>query len=203
MLASAEKAEHEPGRTNNAVTRSVTGLGLNAPELWPFIEHRAESIRLQLEGKQVGFKPDFRNPKRVLIEWASLTVAAVTFMDAADSDGDRRLSDTEVKTAIKRLLAGANLPANGALDRTNALAAIDKLLTEDLRRRIPAKAWADWLFTIADTNHDDHVTAQEMFVAYKRFQAGSDADRDGMMDGRDLIEALSAAGAPRDPDPRR
>src|SRR5205823_14190157 len=126
ILIPAHNADRESGRTNNAVTRSVTGLGLNAPDLWPFIERRADSIKLQLEGKQPGFKPDFRNPKRTLAEWASLTVAAVTFMDAGDTDGDRRLTDTEIKAAIKRLLTEANLPANGSLDRTNAVAAIDK-----------------------------------------------------------------------------
>ncbi len=206
VLASAEKAEHQVelgGRTNNAVTRSATGLGLNAPELWWFIERRAESIKLQLEGKQAGFKPDFRNSKRTLAEWAPLTVAAATFMDAADTDGDRRLSDPEVTAAIRRLLAAASLPADGSIDRTNAVAAIDKLITDDLRRRVPAKAWADWLFTIADANKDERVSAQEMFATYKRFQGGSDADRDGLMDGRDLIEALGAAGAPRDPNPAR
>ena len=89
------------------------------------------------------------------------------------------------------------------MDRTNAVAAIDKVITDDLRHRVPAKAWADWLFGIADSNKDDRLTADEMFATYKRFQTGSDADRDGRMDGRDLIEALSAAGAPRDPDPAR
>jgi hypothetical protein len=203
VLAAAANAEHESGRGDNSVTRSVTGMGLNAPDLWWFIDRRAESIRLQLEEKQTGFKPDFRNPKRTLVEWAPLTVAAVTFMDTADTDGDRRLDDGEVTAAIKRLFATAGIPANGAMDRTNTVAVLDKVMTEDLRRRVPAKAWADWIFTIADANKDNRVSAQEMFDAYHRFQAGSDADRDGRMDHRDLIEALGAAGAPRDPEPGR
>jgi hypothetical protein len=178
-------------------------MGLNAPELWPFIERRTESVRLQLEGKQAGYKPDFRNPKRVLAEWAPLTVAAVTMMSAADTDGDRRLSDAEVMAAIKRLLAAANIPAEGSMDLPTANAVIEKIMPDDLRRRVPAKAWADWLFAIADENKDGRVSAEEMFAAYHRFQGGSDRDRDGLMDGRDLIEALGAAGAPRDPDPAR
>jgi spore coat protein H len=199
VLAAASKAEQEPGRSgSNATPRSVTGMGLNAPELWSFIERREESIRLQLEGKQAGFKPDFRNPQRNLAEWAPLTRAAVIFMDGADTDGDRRLSDAEVLAAIRRILAGANLPAQGSLDRATAVAVIDKSMPEDLRHRVPAKAWADWMFGIADANKDERVNAQEMFATYRRFQSGSDADRDGQMDGRDLIEALGAAGAPRD-----
>lgn len=203
VLAAADQAARDTGRIDNPTPRPVTGMGLNPPELWPFIERRTESVRLQLEGKQAGFKPDFRNPKRVLIEWAPLTVAAVTFMTAADTDGDRRLSEAEVMAASKRLLAAANVPEDGALERPTALAAIEKVLTDDLRRRVPAKAWADWLFAIADANNDGRVSAQEMLEAYRRFQSGSDRDRDGLMDGRDLIEALGAAGAPRDPDPAR
>jgi spore coat protein H len=203
VLAAAEKAERDTGRVSNSTPRSVTGMGLNAPELWPFIERRIESIRLQLEGKQPGFKPDFRNPKRVLDAWAPLTVAAVTFMDAADTNADRRLSDPEIATAIKRLLATANLPADSSVDRSNAVAVIDKLIPDDLRRRVPAKLWTDWLFTSSDANKDDRLSAEEMLATYRRFQSGSDADRDGLMDNRDLIEALSAAGAPRDPDPAR
>jgi len=203
VLAAAAQAERDTGRTNNPVTKSVSGLGLNAPELWWFIEKRTESIQRQLRGEETGFKPEFSNPKRVLAEWASLTVAAGAFMKAADADGDRRLNDDEVKKAVTRLLANANLPPDGAMDRTNAVVAIDAALTDDLRGRVPAKAWADWVFTIADANKDERVSAKEMFDAYKRFQSGSDADRDGRMDGRDMIEALSGAGAPRDPNPTK
>jgi spore coat protein H len=203
VLEAAEKAAREAGSLGNTNTRSASGMGLNAPELWPFIERRMESIRLQLEGKQAGFKPDFRNPKRVLDQWAPLTVAAVTFMNAADTDGDRRLSEAEVTAAINRLLVAANIPAEGSMDRPTALAVIEKLMPDDLRRRVPANAWADWLFAIADENKDGRVNTQEMLAAYRRLQSSSNADRDGLMDGRDLLEALGVAGAPRDPDPMR
>jgi len=202
VFESAAQAARDAGGSNTN-TISASGMGLNAPELWSFTERRMESIRLQLDGKQAGFKPDFRNPKRTLAEWAPLTVAAVTFMTAADTDGDRRLSDSEVTAAIQRLLAEANLPADGSIDRPTAVTVIDKLMPDDLRRRVPASAWADWLFTIADVNKAGRVNAQEMLAAYRRFQSGSDADRDGLMDGRDLVEAMGAAGAPRDPDSLR
>lgn len=203
VLEEADKAARDAGSLGSTNTRSASGMGLNAPELWPFIERRMESIKLQLEGKQVGFKPDFRNPKRTITEWAPLTVAAVTFMTAADTDGDRRLSEAEVTSAIKHLLAAGNSPAEGSMDRPTALAVIEKLMPDDLRRRVSAKAWTDWLFTIADANNDGRVSPEEMLAAYRRFQSGSDRDRDGLMDGRDLLEALGAAGAPRDPDPMR
>lgn len=203
VLAAADKAARDAGSVGSTNTRSASGMGLNAPELWPFIERRMESIQLQLEGKQAGFKPEFRNPKRTLAEWAPLTVAAVTFMTAADRDDDWRLNDAEVTIGLNQLLAAAKVPAEGSLDHPAAVTAIEKLLPADLRRRVPAKAWGDWLFAIADTNKTGRVNAPAMVAAYRRFQSGSDADRDGLMDGRDLLEALGAAGAPRDPDPMR
>jgi hypothetical protein len=124
-------------------------------------------------------------------------------MTAADTDGDWRLNDAEVTAAIKRLLVAANLPADGSMDRPTTIAVIEKLMSDDLRRRVPAGAWADWLFVIADANNDGRVSPEEMLAAYRRLQIGSDRDRDGLMDGRDLLEALGAAGAPRDPDPTR
>ena len=203
VLDAAEKAARAAGGSANTNARSVTGMGLNAPELWTFVEQRMESVRLQLEGKQAGFKPDFRNPKRVLADWAPLTVAAVTFMTAADADGDWRLSEPEIMVAIKGLLAAGDVLAEGSMERAKAEVVIEKLMPEDLRRRVPPKAWADWLFAIADENKDGQVNAQEMLAAYRRFQSGSDRDRDGMMDGRDLLEAMGAAGSPRDPNPTR
>jgi spore coat protein H len=201
VMDAAEKANHASGRVGNPTTRPVTGTWPIAPELWPFIEMRAEWIRLQLEGNAIGFKPDFREPKRTLLEWAAHTVAAVAFMDGADLDHDRRLSDSEIMAAAQRLLAAGNVPPDGSIDHAAAIAALDKLMSEDLRRRVPAKAWADWLFAIADGNKDGRVSAAEMLAAYKRFQASGDTDRDGLMDGRELVEQMGGAGAPRDPDP--
>jgi spore coat protein H len=203
VLEAADQAARDTGSVGNTNTRSASGMGLNAPELWPFLEQRIESIRLQLDGKQAGFKPEFRNPKRVLAEWAPLTVAAVTFMTAADTDGDWRLSGAEVMAACKRLWAAAGTSPESSLDRPTAVAVIEKLMPDDLRRRVPATAWADWLFAIADPKSTGRVNAQDTLAAYRRFQSNSDPDRDGLMDGRDLLEALGAAGAPRDPDPMR
>ncbi|MDB6029840.1 MAG: hypothetical protein JWM16_178 [Verrucomicrobiales bacterium] len=203
VLEAADKAARTTGKSGTTNLVSASGMGLNAPELWQFVERRAESIRLQLDGKEIGFKPEFSNPKRTLVEWAPLTVAANTFMSAMDTNHDWRLSDAEVMDASKRFLAAGNIPADGSMDLAGCIAVIEKIMPEDLRRRVPAKAWGEWLFAISDANKDGRVTVQELFGAYRRFQSGSDADRDGMMDERDLIEALGAAGAPRDLDPGR
>src|ERR1044071_10474019 len=144
VLEAADKAARDAGSLGHTNTRSASGMGLNAPDLWPFIERRTESIRLQLAGKEAGFKPEFNNPKRVLAEWAPLTVAAVTFMTAADTNGDHRLSDPEVMHAIRQLFSAAKVPAEGAMDPSTAQMVIDKLIPEKLRRRVPPKARADW-----------------------------------------------------------
>jgi hypothetical protein len=203
VMESAERATREAKRINSPTTQPAVGSWPLAPDLWPFLEARAEWIRLQVEGSAVGFKPDFRNPKRTLVEWAPLTVAAVTFMDAVDQDGDRRLTDDEVKGAIARLFEAANLPEQSVLDATMLAATLERIMPEELKRRVPAKAWADWMVALADSNRDGHVSAAELFAVYRRFQSSSDADRDGRMDGRELVEAMGGAGTPRDPDPMR
>jgi hypothetical protein len=203
VLDAADKATRDSRRIGNPTTQPAVGSWPVAPDLWPFLDMRAEWIRLQIEGNAVGFKPDFRNPKRTLDQWAAHTVAAVAFMDAVDQDDDRRLTDDEVKAAIVRLFAAANLPEQSVLDATMLAATLDCLLPDDLKKRVPAKAWATWIIAIADTNKDGHVSAAELFAAYHRFQTSNDADRDGLMDGRELVEQMGAANAPRDPDPLR
>jgi hypothetical protein len=108
-----------------------------------------------------------------------------------------------VKGAIVRLFAAANLPEQSVLDATMLAATLDRLMPEDLKKRVPAKVWADWIMGIADANKDGHVSAVELSAVYRRFQANGDTDRDGMMDGRELVEQMGAANAPRDPDPLR
>jgi Ca2+-binding EF-hand superfamily protein len=151
----------------------------------------------------VGFKPDFRNPKRTLAEWAGNTEAAVEFMDSVDTDGDRRLNDEEVKEGIKKLFEAASLPEQSVLDATMLAATLERMMPAELKKRTAAKAWADWMVAVADVNRDGHVSAGELFGVYQRFQRSNDADRDGMMDGRELVEQMGSAGAPRDADPLR
>jgi len=203
VVSSADKAARDAKRVGSPTTQPAIGSWPVAPELWPFVEKRAEWIRLQVEGNAMGFKPDFRNPKRTLAEWAGNTVAAVAFMDSIDADGDRRLNDEEVKGGIKKLFESASLPEQSVLDATMLAATLERMMPEELKKRVPARAWADWFVAVADVNRDGHVSAGELFGVYQRFQGSNDADRDGMMDGRELVEQMGSAGAPRDPDPLR
>jgi hypothetical protein len=199
----AGKATSAANRVGHPTTRPVDGMGLTTPELWPFIEKRAEWIRMQLDGTARGFKPEFSNPKCVLEQWAPVVVAGVTIMDGADQDGDRRLTDPEVKEAIGKLFAAANLPAESSMDVVMVTGVIEKIIPEELNRRVPAKAWGEWVMSVADANRDGRVTAVEMVAVYERYQREGDFDRDGRMDLRELLEQLGPANAPRDPDPKR
>ncbi len=203
VFAAADKAASAANRVGHPTTQPVHGMGLTSPELWPFIEQRAEWVRLQLEGKARGFKPEFSNPKYVLDQWAPVVVAAVAMMDGADQDGDRRLTDPEVKEAIAKLFETANLPAESSMDAVMMNSVIEKIIPQELNRRVPAKEWSTWAMAVSDANKDGRATAAELFAVYERHQRGGDTDRDGRMDLRELLEQLGPANAPRDPDPKR
>lgn len=203
VLNLADGAARDTKKMGSATTQPALGSWPVAPELWTFAFKRAEWMRLGLEGSAVGFKPDFRDPKRTLAEWAPVTVAAVAFMDGVDADGDRRLCDEEVKGGIVKLFAAASLPEQSVVDGKMLEETLERVMPEDLKRRVAAKAWAGWIVAIADVNKDGHVSGGELLGAYQRWQRNNDADRDGMMDGRELVESMGSAGAPRDPEPMR
>jgi len=90
--------EKNSGRIGNPTTQPRWGSGMSLRSFGRLWRRNGRSgIRLQVNGRAVGFKPDFRNPKRTLAEWAPVTVAAVGIMDGVDADRDRRLNDGEVK----------------------------------------------------------------------------------------------------------
>jgi hypothetical protein len=194
----AEKAAHDAGRVGSATTRPTTGMGFEPIDLHAYLPRRLASIRQQLDGKEQGYIPGFRDPMRVPPGWGQYTAAAVAMMTAADTDHDGRLNDSEVSAAIARLLTAAKLPPTASLDRPTMAAAIDHLLSDDMRRRTTATAWADWLCNNADANKDNHADAAELLAFYRRKLSGEDRDGDDMLDGRELIETLSGARAPAD-----
>jgi len=198
VFQAAEQAARDAGRAGSAATRPSGGMGFKPPDLLTYIAQRSDSIRQQLDGKQQGFIPGFRDPELVPAEWAAYTAAAVAIINATDTDGDGRLSEAEISAGISQLFAAANLPATGVLEPANTAAAINRLMSDDMRQRTPAASWADWLFSRADANKDGRLDATELLTAYRAQLATEDRDGDGMFGGRELIEALSGARAPRD-----
>lgn len=203
VFEAAGRAAREAGRAGSAATRPSMGMGFRPTDLRTYIARRTASIRLQLDGKRPGYVPGFFDPQCVPPEWAPYTAAAVAIMKAADADGDGRLNDAEVSNAITRLMQAAKVAPNATLDRASAVAGIDVLMSDDIRRRTPAGAWADWLFGRADVNKDGRLNAAEILAAYQKILSGEDRDGDGMLDGRELLETLAGGRAPADADFKR
>jgi spore coat protein H len=203
VFEAAERAARDAGRAGSAATRPSMGMGFRPTDLRTYIARRTESITLQLDGKRPGYVPGFFDAKCVPPEWAPYAAAATAIMKWADADGDGRLNDAEVSNAIARLMEAAKVAPDGAMDRAAAAAGIESLMSDDMRRRTPATAWANWLFGRADANKDGQLNSVEMLAAYQKFLGGEDRDGDGMLDGRELLETLAGGRAPADADFKR
>ena len=191
MIQRAGEAAAKAGKAGSPATRPTTVPRLHVPDLLTYVEHRGQSMRLQLDGKQEGFIPAFRDPDLVLEEWAKIVKPVGALLAALDTNRDGRVDDQELTKAVDALVG-----AQGSLDITSATKALDKLLTPDMRRCATAENWAKWLFRIVDANHDGRIDAKEIQAAYHSLLAGADKDYDGMMGGREMIEALSGIGPP-------
>jgi spore coat protein CotH len=196
VFAQADQAARQAGKIGSPTTRPATYPGLRQPDLMSYVENRAKSMQLQLEGKERGYIPVFRDPETVPREWAKVVLPAAALMDAIDANADGRLDEAEITAAINQLLETAEAPPNGSLDLPTATRALDQIMTDEMRRCASAEAWAKWLFHIADSNHDGKITAAKILAAWKRLLASADRDYDGMMGGRELVETLSGTGPP-------
>jgi hypothetical protein len=169
---------------------------LRPPALDWFVEKRLASIHSQLEGARPGFVPAFRDPELVPDGWAKVVVPAAALLKAIDADRDGRLGEQEVSQAIQRLLAAARAGLNGAIDPAATAAGLQALAIDELRKSASARQWADWLFRVADADRNGWINFTELTGAYRRLLAGAEFDFDGMMGGRELIEAMAATGPP-------
>ena len=196
VLDAAADAARAAGKADSPTTRPATGMRLVAPELWAFVDARVRSVRAQLDGADAGFRPGFRDPQLLPPDLGRSAPAGVALMAAVDRDGDELLTEAEVGTAIDRLAALARVSPGSPIERPAAAAAIDRALSADLRARASGEAWAAWLFNRADANQDGKLERAELLAAYRRHLDGVDRDLDAMMGGREIVEALSSAGAP-------
>jgi hypothetical protein len=196
VIEKAGEAARRAGKAGSPATMPSTTARLTPPDLTVFVTRRSQSMRDQLAGTSRGYLPAFRDPELVLPEWAKVVRPATALLAAMDADADGRLSETEVREAAGRLLGAGGARPDGSLDFSAATAAFDRSSTADMRQCATPAAWAKWLIHLADANHDGRVGAEEIVGAYRRLLAGSEKDFDGLMGGRELVEALSGAGVP-------
>jgi spore coat protein H len=194
VVRDAGSSAQQAGKSGSAATRPFTIGRLHPPALAEFVDRRVTSMRSQLRGARPGFVPGFRDPELVPQEWSGVVLPAGALISSMDADGDGRLSEQEV--AVNRLFAAAHAGPGDSIDRATATAALSATMTDDLRKCATAQRWADWLFKVADVNHDAKVNADEVLAAYRRLLAGADFDFDGQMGGRELIEAFTGIGPP-------
>jgi hypothetical protein len=192
----ARRAAKEAGREGKATTRPMSGMKLNAPELWSWVAARERSMREQLEGKRTGFVAGFRDPELLPGGMAKSAPAAVAAMRVADADGDGVITEKEIVEGTRRLMEAAGAPPAGPVDRAGMSKAVEKLLTAEMRKVASAEAWANWVMRVADASGDGKVTGEEIMIAFRRHLAGSDRDHDGVMGGREIVDAFGGTGVP-------
>jgi Ca2+-binding EF-hand superfamily protein len=166
-------------------------MKLDAPELWSWVAAREQSMRAQLAGTRGGFVPGFRDPDLLPGNLATAAPVGVPVMAALDLDGDGLLSEAEAARAV-----GVLMGTEGSLDRAGVTKAVDRLLNAELRRQATPERWAKWVFKLADADKDGRVGAEELMAAFRRHLAGVDRDYDGMVNGREIVEAFAGAGLP-------
>lgn len=189
VIRQAGEAAARAGKADSPATRPAGYERLHPPDMLGYVRKRCASIAAQLKGERGGYIPAFRDPDIVLREWAHVVRPAAALLDSLDADHDGRLSEAEVSSAAKKLLAAP-------LDVDATTAVLERSMTGDMRKCGSSRAWAEWLFKVADANHDGRVDANEVTACYRRLLAASDFDFDGMIGGRELIEAISGTGAP-------
>jgi hypothetical protein len=196
VLAAAGRAAKVAGREGRPSTRPATGMRLDAPELWSWVAARAKSMRAQLDGGRPGTAPNFFEPELVPEGLSKAAGVGRAMMAMVDGDGDGFLAEAEVQAGVRRLWAAAGMMEDEGMDRASAERVMERVLSERVRERAPADAWAKWVFRVADLNGDKQVMGEEVVRAWRRMLGGSDRDYDGVMGGRELVESLAGAGVP-------
>jgi spore coat protein CotH/Ca2+-binding EF-hand superfamily protein len=196
VFEAADQAAKRAGKVGSATTRPATYPRLRQPDLMSYVEARAHSMRLQLDGKEPGYIPTFSDPEVVPQEWVKVAKPAYALLAALDADGNGRIDDKEFKSAVTAIFDAAHASAAGSIDLPTLSQSMKQLLTPNMRSVASAESWTKWLFKIVDADHDGKITPAELTTAYHRHLKGADMDFDSEMGGREMVEAMSGTGAP-------
>ena len=215
----AAKSEKEKGRTANRDPSTLTMGGLAPPAIDVFVARRADAVVAQLDKgaaghvpPEAGAMPGVWAGSRTQDALGSCNLLAYKLLHGADADGDYRLSPAELREQVAAFYKTGvrQTPAEG-VDWPALADALDPVLaahlnagkryfesgkvTREPRPQVPPALWAHAACTLADVDHSGKADLPELTAAADRLFCVCDANRDGQLDERELVEFLDELGA--------
>ena len=218
LLRARRRAQEFGGREAQDVNPNGWALGNTLP-LRSYVARKNKVVRAQLDGNtSTAFVPRpnpafaFRWGIRAPQEYGNLALMAKAIRQSADADGDYRLSPRELRDAVAALFYELVDESNpGSIHLRRVAEGLEPLVIEkEARSRgfwgmgqkdagSAGFIWARAVFLEADEDVDGRVSLDEAITFASRMSCLHDADQDGSMDEREIIEALDALAAPRVP----
>lgn len=208
-----------PKQVFNSGVRMAGGrFGHGGYSLAEYTAKRVESILAQLDGKNVTTFTPRPNPIGIGNRWGvkaspdfgNFPLMAQALRRFADDDSDFTISGREARDAVATFFYNAVSEGHPDEMTERELAAA---LTPLVREYAPSASrglfgimwngsstaagmWASAIFRDADTDHDGKVTLPELTDLVQRLICLADRDQDGVLDEREIIEALDMLAAP-------
>jgi spore coat protein CotH len=184
-----------------------------------YVTRKTKVVRAQLDGNMTTAYVPRPNPPfafrwgvRADQAYGNLALMAKAIRYRADADGDFKLSPRELRDATAAFfydLVDESKP--GKIHLKTAAAGLDPLVSQQeatgrgfwgVGRKDAGTAgfiWARAIFRDADEDLDGHVSLDEATAFVMRLFCECDEDRDGLLNEREIIEALDLIAAPPDP----
>jgi hypothetical protein len=183
-----------------------------------YTSKRVESVLAQLDGKNVTTFTPRPNPIGIGNRWGvkaspdfgNFPLMAQALRRFADDDSDYTISGREARDAVATFFYNAVSEEHPDELTERELAAA---LTPIVREYVPSASrgllgimwngsstaagiWAQAVFRDGDTDHDGKVTLPELTDLVERLFCLADRNQDGVLDEREIIEALDMLAAP-------
>jgi hypothetical protein len=217
MAKADAQAPNQAGSSGARIVGGRFGHG-GGYSLAEYTTKRVQSILAQLDGNEVKTFSPRPNPIGIGNRWGvkassdfgNLPNMAQALRQHADDDSDYTLSGREVRDAVAAFFYNSVSEEHPDEMSERELAAA---LTPVVRQYVPsatrgmfgimwngsstaAGMWASAIFRDADTDHDAKLTLPELTDLAQRLICLADRDQDGVLDEREIIEALDMLAAP-------